>query len=372
VTDYQLAFLTEPLLERAHEHANSTHRRANAARKDGVSSEGILHRINLSCRTSHKALNKNPTWNESNHMNGSLGRDRLWNQQIWSDIDKVVQEEMGRIRVAQKVFPSTVVNNVLPVSANRVVPFGYLSMPPPPPPVTGDDEFQPLFEISMEFVLTQAQVDGEENVRLGRSLARSAASAIADAEDTILFLGPDSIPAILDPAGVIVTNQPAVPPGFVAEAGNYLPTPILAGGAGQPPQILTAVADGIAELNARDQPGPYALLLSPFRYAQTFAPAPGLLLTPGDQLIRVVTGGFYIVNRLAQLYVGLVFLLEPPDDDIGILVSLGGEPTKITLGTDATTAFTHTDVQGNYHFRVFERVQLVVRDGRAFQILQFP
>jgi len=304
-------------------------------------------------------------------MNGSLGRDRLWNQQIWSDIDNAVREEIGRIRVAQKVFPSAVLNNALPVSANRVVPFGDLA--PPAPPVTGNDEFQPLFEISMEFVLTQAQVDGEENVRLGRSLARSAASAIADAEDTILFLGPGSIPAILDPAGVIVTNQPAVPPGFFAEAGSYLPTPVLAGvPAGRPPQILTAVANGIAALNARAQPGPYALLLSPFRYAQTFAPAPGLLLTPGDQLIHVVTGGFYMVNRLAQLYVGMAFFFVPPYDDIGILVSLGGEPTKITLGTDATTAFTHTDVQGNYHFRVFERVQLVVRDGRAFQILQFP
>jgi uncharacterized linocin/CFP29 family protein len=301
-------------------------------------------------------------------MNGSLGRDRLWNDHIWGEIDNAVREEVGRIRVAQKVFPSAVVNNVLPVSTNRVVPFGAAAPPPGPTP----DQFQPLFEISMEFVLTQAQVDGEENVRLGRSLARSAASAIAEAEDTILFLGPGSFPAILDPAGVIVTNQPAVPPGFVAEAANYLPTPVPPGPPPRPPRILTAVADGIAELNARAQPGPYALLLSPFRYAQTFAPAPGLLLTPGDQLIHVVTGGFYMVNRLAQLYVGLAFFFVAPYDDIGILVSLGGEPTKIILGTDATTVFTNTDVQGNYHFRVFERVQLVVRDGRAFQILQFP
>jgi hypothetical protein len=53
-----------------------------------------------------------------------------------------------------------------------------------------------------------------------------------------------------------------------------------------------------------------------------------------------------------------------------ILVSLGGEPTKIILGTDAITAFTHTDALGNYHFRVFERIQMVVQDGRAFQRLR--
>ena len=57
-------------------------------------------------------------------MNGNLGRDKVWNQQIWSEIDKAVQEEVGRIRVAQKVFPSTVVNNVLPVCISRTVPFG--------------------------------------------------------------------------------------------------------------------------------------------------------------------------------------------------------------------------------------------------------
>lgn len=57
--------------------------------------------------------------------------------------------------------------------------------------------------------------------------------------------------------------------------------------------------------------------------------------------------------------------------DIGILVSLGGEPAKIILGTEAMTAFTQTDVEG-YHFRVFEPIQLLVQDGRAFQTLTFP
>ena len=40
-------------------------------------------------------------------MSGTLGRDKVWNDHIWSEIDKVVRDEMGRIRVAQKVFPST-------------------------------------------------------------------------------------------------------------------------------------------------------------------------------------------------------------------------------------------------------------------------
>jgi uncharacterized linocin/CFP29 family protein len=298
-------------------------------------------------------------------MNGTLGRDKIWNDHIWSEIDKAVREEMGRIRVAQKVFPSTVVNNVLPVSTSRAVPFGTLAPAFPVP-----DQFQPFFEISTQFQLTQAQVESEENVRLAPSHARLAASTVANAEDAILFLGLGGIPG-----GVNVTNQPlAIPPGFVAEAAAYLPPANSAGatrrGAVPPPpafvgDILGALALGMANLNARGQPGPYALFLPPNRYAQTFAPVTvGVLQTPGDQINHVVTGGFYMVNSLA-------FIGPEPPSDRGILVSLGGEPAKIVLGNDVMTAFTYADGLGNYYFRVFETIQLVVRDGRAFQTLTF-
>ena len=131
--------------------------------------------------------------------------------------------------------------------------------------------------------------------------------------------------------------------------------------------IIGAVAQGMANLNARSQPGPYALFLSPERYAQTFAPnSAGQLETPGDQINHVVRGGFYMVSCLA-----VPPAPAPPPPDVGILVSLGGVPAEIILGTDPAIAFTCTDVQGDYHFRVFERIQMVVRDGRAFQTLQF-
>lgn len=305
-------------------------------------------------------------------MNGTLGRDKVWNEHIWSEIDKAVREEVGRIRVAQKAFPSIIVNNVLPVSTVRAVPFGTLA---PVFPVL--DQFQPFFEISREFVLTQAQVDREENVHLAPSLARLAASVIAAAEDTILFLGPGGIPG-----GVNVTNQPpplpppgippqfaAIPPGFLAEANAYpaisVPGAVAGAALGN---ILAAVADGIVALNGRAQPGPYTLFLPPVRYGQTFQPPVGQLKSPGDQINHVVTGGCYMVSSLAVIQPARP---APPLPDNGILVSLGGEPVKIILGTEAMTAFTHTDSPGTYHFRVFEPIQVVVQDGRAFQRLAF-
>jgi uncharacterized linocin/CFP29 family protein len=307
-------------------------------------------------------------------MNGTLGRDKIWNDQIWTDIDKAVREEVGRIRVAQKVFPTTLVNNVLPVAANDIP--GRVPLRP------GHDNFLPFIELSIEFLLTQAQVDGEENMHLARSLARRAASLLASAEDTILFLGHRTLPALNAAArnagishvvmnGVTISNRDDVQEGFVQRATNETPvppSPVPAGaarrrtpaaaGPGDLGNILAAVATGIADLNSRAQPGPYALFLSPGRYGQTFEPPHGQLLAPGDQINHVVTSGFHMVNAIGN--------------DIGILVSLGGEPTEIVLGLDATTAFTYTDHQGFYYFRTFERIQLVVQDGRAFQTLRFP
>lgn len=292
-------------------------------------------------------------------MNGTLGRDRVWNEHIWGEIDKAVREEVGRIRVAQKVFPTTVVNNVLPVLVDTVVS---PKLPATKPAVlqTEDDEFRPFIEMSIEFVLTQAQVDGEENMRLAPALARRAASEIAAAEDTILFLGNSTVsksPPYFTETGVVVTNRSQIPVGFVDAAGPSK-VKVDKSSATSVGDIIGAVASGIADLNKRGQPGPYALFLPTKRFAQTFSPATaGALETPGDAINHVLTGGFYMVTSL-------------DDKDVGILVSLGGEPVRITLGIDATVAFTFTDTCG-YHFRAFERMQFVIRDDRAFETLTF-
>jgi hypothetical protein len=53
------------------------------------------------------------------------------------------------------------------------------------------------------------------------------------------------------------------------------------------------------------------------------------------------------------------------------LVSLGGEPSTLYVGLDATTAYSQEDPAGDGRFRVFERVQLVARDHSALVRLDF-
>jgi hypothetical protein len=106
-------------------------------------------------------------------------------------------------------------------------------------------------------------------------------------------------------------------------------------------------------MNAQ-QYGPYALFLPAKRFAYASTPLSGTTVTPGDRITPLVTGGFHGTGCL-------------PDND-GLLVSLGGEPTTIYLGIDATTAFTQIEPNGIYRFRVFERFQFVERDRAAFRL----
>ena len=275
--------------------------------------------------------------------NGNLGRDKIWTPEIWAEIDKAVKEEVGQIRVAQKVFPSTPFNNGQSVPAD-LVDQKELKI--------DEGLTKPFVELSREFTLTQAQVDNESTLRTGRTLARLAARDIALAEDTIVLQG-----SVHAKSRVRVVNAQSAKGGLLDKADGSLPQIDMT--KGYPESVFKAVADGLAHLVREGQPGPYALLLESRIYADTYAPLPGTLVTTADRIAPLVPGGFYSTGTL------------PTAPETGLLASLGGEPTTIYVGVDATTAFTQADTEGNYRFRVFERVQFVARDERALVKLEF-
>jgi uncharacterized linocin/CFP29 family protein len=289
-------------------------------------------------------------------MNGTLGRDKIWNEQIWGDIDNAVRDEVGRIRVAQKVFPCTILTTGQPVPAEEVkVVLEALSIE--------EGITKPLVEISVEFSLTHSQVDSEERLHTGRTLARMAAKTLAVKEDSLLFLGDEKSKNHL---AKIASNQMAsnrsiklmnaqfLKTGFLGEAAH---TVEVEGWLGHPEKIFGSVAEGISKLMSESEPGPYALFLPLERYAETFLPLQSSLVTTADRLIPLVARGFYGTGSL-------------PGSE-ALLASLGGEPTTIYIGTDAITAFTQTYPDGSYRFRVFERIQYVARRKGTFVKLEF-
>jgi uncharacterized linocin/CFP29 family protein len=296
-------------------------------------------------------------------MNGNLGRDRLWNQQIWDDIDNAVRDEVGRIRVAQKVFPCTLLAN------GQQVPKENLSAKDPSILQMEEGQTKPFVEIWVEFSLTQSQVDNEESLHSGRTLARVAANKIATAEDTLLFQGKTRAGGALTTLAapregtqplVKEENAESLGHGLLGEdSGKGVRTSIQVAKqtSERPSDLIQKVADGIAELKRSQHYGPYALFLPPAQSAYVSSPLSGGTVTPADLINPLVAGGIYGTGCL-------------PDDG-GLLVSLGGEPTTIYMGIDATTAFTQVQPNGIYRFRVFERIQVVERDPKVFLRLKF-
>ena len=284
-------------------------------------------------------------------MNGNLGRDKVWTPDVWANIDKAVTADAGQVRVAQKVFPATTMPAAQSVPADIFDPAAMTIQ---------EGQTKPLVEIWVAYRLTQSQVDNEGTLLTGQKLSRLSAKTLALAEDTILFQGQ----AAALPAVVETNTLAAAGNGLVQDAANAIQ--VDRAGANYPGSIFQAVSQGIAQLTALGQPGPYGLILENTVYADAYTPEAQSLVTPADRIKPLVPGGFYPSGALFVPAGG-----GAPAQRFGLLTSLGGEPVSIYVGQDTITAFTQADPDGVLRYRVLERVQYVARDKTALLRLQF-
>ena len=123
--------------------------------------------------------------------------------------------EVGRIRVAQKVFLPQSVTDEQSVPADEIHADGG--------PLTIDEGVMiPMIEIGAPFALTQTQIEKEASSHTGRTLAKQAARLVALAEDLLLFQG---APVPL-PAGVVTRNQGAVRDGLLGDGDAIDPVAV--------------------------------------------------------------------------------------------------------------------------------------------------
>ena len=316
-----------------------------------------------------------------------------WSEQIWKDINGDALKEVGKVRAAQKVFPTSTLENDPTQIANEVIDFSSMTVQ--------EGSTKPFVEIFREFSLTSNQVKQEADQKTCRTLARMAAKEIALGEDAYFFQLSDRAPAKRDKPGgtcqvpvlkaatfhidnwrtdvdfglLAEANDPAandadpakpsvpiqVQPVAAAaaaiaaakKAGALVPAPSPTWGE----NTFKAVTDGIAKLVAKAQAPAYALFLPTGVYADTFIPpSSASLVTTADRIKPLVEGGFYSSGVL------------PADE--GLLVALAGEPVKLFVGREVTTEYVRKQ-GGRYFFRVVERIQYVVRDARALVLLKF-
>ena len=295
-----------------------------------------------------------------------------WSDATWQEINQGVMREASKLRVAQKIFPTSSFSDNPTQVADEQINFQNLTI--------SEGATKPYTELFAEFSLTSTQVQQEPTQHVCRTLAIMAAKALALAEDRYFYQvsdrakkrdpDPKNSDVKFEPPVNIVNWRTKLDLGLLAEANpadaddtdsTKVSKPITVDPSGDNAtwgaNTFAAVAKGISLLVGKTQAPNYALVLPTEPYADTFVPPSNAsLVTTADRIRPLVEGGFYSSGILPQYE--------------GLLVALGGEPVKLYVGREATTEFVRKE-GANYFFRVVERVQYVVRDPRALVLLQF-
>ena len=277
-----------------------------------------------------------------------LGRESVpWDQQVWDGLDSAVHDEVKRSAVGAALLPLlgpmpdalTVPSDV--IAADRLA--------------ISEDAVTPIVELYVDFTLTPAQVQSEDRLLTGSSLATRAANLLAQAEDALVFQG-DGVKD--EPVFKLVNRRQSAGAGLVAAAPDEIVVSPVGGKAGRYGEnTFAAVVDAYSRLEGRGHYGPFALALHDEVYADTFAPLPDTLIAPADRIRPLVPAG----------YVGLGTLPK----STGVLFSIGGNTIDLVLASEPITSFTQVDEEGLFHFRVSERFCLRVKDPTAIVRLRF-
>ena len=256
----------------------------------------------------------------------NYGRDQIWDAETWAEIDAAVLEQVRRVRVAQRVFPTHDL-----AAADGTAPSWISSAAVERPEVSGfktlripENAADPFLEISVPFQLTAAQAQAEKSQHVGRTLARMAAKSLAMAEDRLIFLGTGSE---VDDLGAQTNAATIDKRAGVASRllGKLLPDDIA-----NADELLPRVTEGIGKLASDGWPPPYALIVGSNLYEKAMTWLPASHETTLERLKKSVSQ---------------VELSGVLNKDQGVLVSLAGDPTTIYLSRDATTAFTGENLQ---------------------------
>ena len=117
-------------------------------------------------------------------MNGNDGNAGVtWSGDVWQGITDAVMQEVAKIRIGQKVFPTTMLDGDPTELQDEAIDFGNLSI--------REGRTKQFVEIYQEFPLTSTQVAKEAADKTCQTLSRMAAKALALAEDVVIFQGRD-------------------------------------------------------------------------------------------------------------------------------------------------------------------------------------
>jgi uncharacterized linocin/CFP29 family protein len=301
------------------------------------------------------------------------GQDKLeWSQSIWDNINKAVQEEAKRTKIAAQFLPPHVTD-----VSDTTIPSDQVNLRTVPLLTVNEDDKTSLIEIWTEFALTKQQYDKEEHLMTAVTLAINAVNKLSRAEDLLIFQGSQGVTDDLFKTRTVnirVSNLDKIVGLLPSAPANQVisvePTEVNANDPSQNrygENTFGAVARGYSILQ-RTHYGRDALVLPTNPFADTWAPLRTTLIMPADRIKGLVGDRFYSTSTLPNQFTAPN---QQPTTPQGLLVALDGNTMDLVMGMDPTTAFMQIDGEGLYRFRVFERFTLRLKDPQAVVRLEF-
>jgi uncharacterized linocin/CFP29 family protein len=296
-----------------------------------------------------------------------------WTDEQWARVQQVIQEEASRARVAATFLPLV---GPLPPGTDfvRKEAVTYPANPNQPPPQQikiEDRTTVQLATLQVNVPLRGAQVADPEMTSVLTSFRR-AANVLARLEDAVVFGG--LIERDPNNPGDIILNGKVDPPIWEIRAYeeskglvDAAPTEVASPNTGN--DLVAAVSAAIGKLEERGHFGPFAVVLDQAFFLSVQTPENGLVL-PQDRIVPFLGGGPLL--RSSALTEKPEPGKKPAKKAVGLVVALGGAPVELVFAKDVSLNFLQQTADGDYLFRVLEKLVLRIKEADAIVKLKEP
>ncbi|HEV3192185.1 MAG TPA: family 1 encapsulin nanocompartment shell protein [Polyangiaceae bacterium] len=279
-----------------------------------------------------------------------------WDDEQWARVNKVIQDEASRARVAATFLP---LYGPLAPSADfvRRDEIGDAEINGIRRLTINDKKVLQLSTLQVKVYLRGAQT-ADPDMESVLALFRRAANVLARLEDALVFNGqpgPDRGPS------VGVQGLPAV---WEVRGGERWKGLLDATdqkvdvARNDSESLVKGVSEAIGILEGKGQFGPHAVVLDQHLFLLAQTPQAGLWL-PQDRIIPLLGGGSLL--RSSTL---------PPGK--GVVVALGGAPVELVVAKDVSLQFLQVTPDPSFVFRLYEKMVLRIKGPTAIVRLELP
>ncbi|UEM14986.1 bacteriocin family protein [Bradyrhizobium barranii subsp. barranii] len=287
-----------------------------------------------------------------------------WTDEQWARVNKAVQEEASRVRIAATFLPLL---GPLPGDTD----FVRRERIPPDAMTIQDRRVIQLATLQVRVTVRGAQMADPEMTSV-LALFRRAASVLARLEDAVVFRGLVPDPAnkgpddrFAPPISVgprqrvweITGGQESRGLWTIPHRFSQVPEVDIAAVplATKDARLVVGVAQAIGLLEAQGHFGPFAVVLDQALFLVAQTPSPALVLAQ-DRILPFLGGGPLLRSSTLNAAPGVAN---------GVVVALGGEPVELVIATDVCVQFLQVTAEPNFVFRVCEKMALRIKEPEA-------